>query len=152
MFAANQRSKNFVSSLKPPVLQGLHAHKPPDLLEDDELQSRGGSEPAPDGDESPPEGGGALLGDDLGEAVEGVGVELGVCGLVHEAGSDHVEGGDGASHEEAGAAGRHGLGEDGGLGEAGLLDDETLDLVVAAGERSASGGSDLASKHIMMGD
>mmetsp|Transcript_6276 Transcript_6276/g.13060 ORF Transcript_6276/g.13060 Transcript_6276/m.13060 type:complete len:289 (+) Transcript_6276:271-1137(+) len=120
------------SSLKPAVLQGLHAHKPPDLLEDDELQSRGGSEPAPDGDESPPEGGGALLGDDLGEAVEGVGVELGVCGLVHEAGSDHVEGGDGASHEEAGAAGRHGLGEDGGLGEAGLLDDETLDLVVAA--------------------
>ena len=72
----------------------------------------------------------------LGEAVDGVGVDLGVRGLVHEAGSHHVEGGDGAGHEESGAGGGHGLGGDSSLAHSSLVHHNALDGVVAGHLRS----------------
>ena len=74
-----------------PRLECLHAHKSPNLFEDDKLQRGGGCESAPDGYESPPKRPWSLLCDNLGKAVDGVGVNLSIWGLVHQAGADHVE-------------------------------------------------------------
>ena len=115
-----------------PCLQGLHAHKDTELLEDDELEGGGGGESRPDGDEATPQGERALVADNLDQAVGGVVVDLGIGWLVHQSGTDHVEGTDGAGHEETGGGGGKEGGEDAGTLEAGHLNDDALGLIVDA--------------------
>ena len=69
-----------------------------DLLEDDELQTRGGCEASPDGDESLVQSAGASVFYDLHEAIGEAVVDLGIRWLVHELGAHHIEGRHGGGH------------------------------------------------------
>lgn len=101
-----------------------------DLLEDDKLESGGGCKASPDRNKARIQTTRAILGDDLNSAVEEALVDLRIRRLVHQSSADHVEGSDGARHEEPSSKGRKELRDKTVREEFRGLDDH-LDLVVA---------------------
>jgi len=83
-----------------------HAHGLSQLLEDDQLEAGGWSESSPDWEESLVETEWSFVLQDLGEAVSEATVEWGLDWLVHQSGSDDVEWGNSAGHEETGSESR----------------------------------------------
>ena len=112
-------------------LNGLHSHDGTQLLEDNKLDCGGGGKPRPDGHETTPESQRSLILGNLHHAIQSVVVDLGIRGLVHQAGSNHVEWGHRACHEESSSDGRKELGHNGLLGQACQSNHVSLGLVVA---------------------